>query len=70
MNKSGFETNPVGYFGFICGPRNPQTEDCFWNCRILEADDQKFMVELEDGRKGVIPRNTFTPRAMLQKHHE
>jgi hypothetical protein len=62
--KSGFQINPIGYTGFFCGSRNPATNDCFWRCRILEADDEKFMVETEDGHKGWIPRKEFTPLFM------
>lgn len=64
MSASGFETNPVGYTGFFCGPRNPATGDCFWNCRILEVNGDNFMVETEDGNKGWIPKKEFTPKAM------
>jgi hypothetical protein len=62
--NSGFALNPVGYTGFFCGGRNPATQDCFWRCRILEEDGDQFMVELEDGNKGWIPKKEFTPLAM------
>lgn len=63
--RSGFATNPIGYTGFFCGTRNPATNDCFWRCRILEADNTTFLVETEDGHKGRIPRKEFTPMAMI-----
>jgi hypothetical protein len=47
--------------GFFCGPQNPVSQDCFWRCKILEIDGDKFMVELEDGIKGWIPVKEFTP---------
>jgi len=62
--NSGFAINPVGYTGFFCGPQNPVSQDCFWRCKILEIDGDKFMVELEDGNKGWIPVKEFTPLAM------
>jgi hypothetical protein len=62
--NSGFALNPVGYTGFFCGGINPATQDCFWRCRIIEEDDDMFMVELEDGNKGFIPKKEFTPLAM------
>lgn len=61
--KSGFATNPIGYTGFFCGTQNPHTNDCFWRCRILEEEGDAFMVELEDGNKGWIPKKEFTPLA-------
>lgn len=62
---SGFDLNPVGYTGIICGGRNPRTGDCFWRCRILEVNDTLFRVEIEDGRQGWVPRKEFTPMAIL-----
>ena len=67
MKKSGFEANPIGYTGFICGPKNPATGDCFWNSRVLEEKEDKFFIELEDGQKGWIAKHQFTPRAMIVK---
>lgn len=60
--KSGFETNPIGFTGVVCRGRNPETGDPFWQCRILDLiDEDKFRVELEDGRIVVINRSEFTP---------
>ncbi len=42
--NSGFALNPIGYTGVFCGGINPATQDCFWRCRILEVDNDKFMV--------------------------
>jgi hypothetical protein len=62
--NSGFSLNPIGYTGFFCGGLNPATQDCFWCCRILDVDNDKFLVELEDGHKGFIPKKEFTPLSM------
>jgi hypothetical protein len=59
--NSGFALNPIGYTGVFCGGINPATQSCFWRCRIIAVDNDKFMVELEDGNKGWIPKKEFTP---------
>ena len=60
--KSGFETNPIGYTGVFCGSKNPQTNDCFWMCRIVKEDGDNFLVELMDGgNKGYIKKTDFSP---------
>lgn len=66
MNKSGFETNPVGYTGFFCVSRNPATGDCFWRCRILEVKDKKFMVKTECGNTWWIDKSDLTPKMILK----
>ena len=66
--KSGFETNPIGFTGYVCRGRNQETGDPFWQCCILDlVDDDKFRVELEDGRIVVIDRSEFTPAFLKRR---
>ena len=62
--NSGFALNPVGYTGTFFTIPNPLEFGKWHKCKILEVRGDKFFVETEEGLKGEIPKNKFTPMAM------
>ena len=46
----------------ILGERNPATNDVFWQAEVVEDKGDTLVVEIEDGRIGVVKSKDFTPR--------
>jgi len=67
--KSGFALNPIGYTGTFFVPKQLSIGG-FVKCRILEVKGDKFFVELEDGSKGEIPRQEFSPMLIIERKEE